>query len=273
MENWENSVYPGRGQLLIDDEDSPPAVGLVAENYRLKLTARLGSRIETDAPPVSHPLIPILIVECPYSPQLVRSVHFVPLANEVVPLNCHVFDFDSAMDEYNEKQYEYQQYLICEAMRRAGPRPSKPRMQSAPRTTPHISYERQPQKFTTAGITLPTKRAAPPRKKAAPGKPPIGESITISRVAVPDQKRPRPNRQLARDVIAPQRSARVEVTRVDGNRADTGRADGRATPRRYKSPPPKPPERARGGTPVVRCARGDYSSQVQQLGDRMGDCE
>jgi hypothetical protein len=265
MENWDNDACPGRGQLLTDDEEPPPTIDLLAENYRLRLTARLAARSEPGPCPIAHPLVPILVGDAQRPRQTDRFVHFLPFGNEAVPANAHVFDFDGAMGEYNERQYEYQRYVIDEAMRRCVPRPSKPRMRSgsAQRASPRLSYERQPPRAKPAGITLPTKRVPPPKKRAAPGKPTLGESITISRVALPDQKRPRPCRQGARDFAAPQRSARMEITRVDGNRTD-----GRSTPRRYRSPPPKPPERMRAAVP---CARGDYSAQVHQLGDLVGE--
>jgi hypothetical protein len=253
MMDWGNCDSVARQPLLVDDEEPPAVIDLAAENYRFKLAERLGSREPT--PPTPRPLIPILILDSPdnkHTPQTSRTVHFVPYPNDVIPRNTQIFDFDNAMGEYQEKQYEYQQYVICEAMRRCGPRPAKPKAKfSTQRIIPRISCERQPQKV---GITLPTKFTPAPVKKPTYPKPALSETITISKVTVPDQKRSKSNRPIAREPLAPQKNTRNEA---------------RSTQKRYGSPPPRQPERIRGGQiGIVRCARGDYSSHVQQLVDR-----
>jgi hypothetical protein len=262
MANWSGAT---QGPLLIDDEELPPAsIDLMAENYRFKLS----SRFAPVDPPFPRSLVPILL-DPSHIPQSERTVHFKQEPNDVIPRYAQVFDFESAMGEYNEKQYEYQQFIISEAMRRCGPCPPKPKARSftSQRTIQRISCERSTQKFPTAGITLPAKRPPAPRKNPPPVKPSVGESITISRVAVPDQRRRKTNKMVTHEVVVPQRTARREDSSNRKPRGeDQNRPEGRCTAKRYRSPPPRQPN-GKWLQLSVKGGLGEYSEKVQQLGE------
>jgi hypothetical protein len=269
MDHWVGSCQE---PLLIDDEEPPPAIDIIAENYRFKLSGRMN--VSDSGLPTVRTLIPILIIDppdCAHSPQTFRVVHFVRQPNDVIPRNAQIFDFESAMGEYHEKQYEYQQYVINEALRRCGPPAVRPKTGSftAQRTMLRLSCERPAQKCATAGITLPSKRPQPPKKKFAPVRPVPGESITISRVTVPDQRRAKASKRPA------QKTARTGGVREDLS-ARKARSDGGTTPRRYRSPPPKQPAGKwlqASATAGGRCARGDYAMQVQQVAELAAEME
>jgi hypothetical protein len=226
--------------VLVDiDEDPPVLIDLLAENYRFKLAER---RCQLPKPPAPDPkpVVSILVVDCDHRPQTLRSVHFTPAPFEFVPRHAEIFDIHAATSDYNERVYERQQFVLQQAAKRCDHAPSRgaPKALSSQRS-PRPS-ERQPQKNSAPGITLPSKHTPrvtkrPPRQD---GHGRLGDTLTISRVIVPDYRRPKSTQPVARDASPVQRQPK-------------------STTRRYRSPPPKAQRSARpSAVDTLRLADG-----------------
>ena len=220
-------------------DSGPEVIDLLAENYKLKLAARLSS--------VNHgeEIVPILVEE-PHEPQTVRRVHFTPQPGDEVPRNAIVFDYRAAMTDLQEQVRERQIFalkvanLLCEDP----PPKKKPAQRRAPRVN---CFERRPPKQPRP--TLPPKikaseRPEPVRRRPDPEDQMLGDSLMIRRVAVAtgNQRRPattRPVHKKFESAAPPQRPPR-------------------SAQRRYRSPPPRQPR-------VVQLGLADYGDLAKSV--------
>jgi hypothetical protein len=239
-----------RSPILVDLDEGPPAlINLLAENYRFKLAAR-HSPLPSRPPPSPCPVISILL-DASHVHQTLRVAHFLPHPHDAVPRNASQFDVQAATAQHNAACYERQQLAIHRAARRHEARPV-PRAASSQGASPRISYERQPQRIATGGINLQARQhRTRGRQQIALER--LGETLRISKVAVPGRKRRKSSKPIMRDAL--------EV-------AKQSTAEGKSTPRRYRSPPPRMPGR---GASSVKGVVGEHLLQIQRPAESASD--
>jgi hypothetical protein len=222
--------------ILVDLDEEPPAlINLLAENYRFNLAAR-HLPLPSVPPPSRAALISILL-DASHARQTSRVVHFLPHADDAVPRNASTFDLQAAIAEHNIACHERQQLAIHRAARRC----------ESHQASPRISYERQPLKIA---ITAPARQQPRRGRQRQIAHEKLGETLTISKVAVPGKKRMKSAKPIVRE------------------EADQRNAEVKSAPRRYRSPPPRMSGRK---LLSVKCAVRDHSLQIQQLAESASD--
>lgn len=96
------------------NDRAPELIDLIRENYKFKLSERrMRSGVRSVIPPPKPPAS--ILVTGPHSLQQVRTPHFFPRPNDIIPKNAEIFDVATANQQWQGRIDLYREMTLSKA--------------------------------------------------------------------------------------------------------------------------------------------------------------